>query len=56
MKNNLRVALFDKDNQAQEIWEIQEVGSRSRFLDKAIEHLTAFKDGHLRIEILKESR
>ena len=56
MKHNLRITIANKENQLQEIWEIRQLSSRSRIFATIIERLTAFEDGHLRIEILKESR
>ena len=54
MKHNLRIVLSNKEGQLEEIWEIKEVGSRSRIFDTVIEHLAAFEDGKLVIKILKE--
>lgn len=56
MKHDLRIELSDDDGHLAEIWEIKQVGSRSRLFDKVIEHLAAFEDGKLEITILKESR
>ena len=53
MKNKVRIVLFDSEERIQEIWEV-EVSERSRIFDTVVSHLKEFKDGHLRIEILKE--
>jgi len=55
MKNKVRIVLFDSEERIQEIWEV-EVSERSRIFDTVVSHLKEFKDGHLRIEILKESK
>jgi hypothetical protein len=54
MKHDLRIELSDNDGHLAEIWEIKQVGSRSRIFDTVIEHLAAFEDGKLVIKISKE--
>lgn len=56
LKNDLRVTLFDKDEQVQYIWEVKQIGQRSRFFDTLLSHLKEFENGRLEIKILNESR